>query len=61
MFKSEYSQIMRLRLFARDAFKRWLKTLHKSTDLNGSDIQDPSSLMLAVLSKEKHFFLYKMV
>jgi hypothetical protein len=37
---------MRLRLFARDAFKQWLKTLHKSTDLNGSDIQNPISLML---------------
>jgi hypothetical protein len=41
---------MGLRLFARDAFKRWLKTLHKSTDLNGSDIQNPSSLTLGFLS-----------
>jgi hypothetical protein len=30
---------MRLRLFAGDAFKRWLKTLHKNTDLNSSDTQ----------------------
>jgi hypothetical protein len=44
-------QKMHLRLFARDTHKRWLKTFRKSTDLNGSDIQNPSWLMLTILTQ----------
>jgi hypothetical protein len=39
---------MRLKLFVRDSFKWWLKTLHKSMEINGLDIQNPSSLMLTM-------------
>jgi hypothetical protein len=44
---------MRLRLFAWNTFKWWLKTLHKSTDLNGSVIQNPGSLMPNCLASRK--------
>jgi hypothetical protein len=37
---------MGLRLSARDAFKWWPKALHKSTNLNGSGIQNLSLVML---------------
>jgi hypothetical protein len=40
---------MGLKLFVRDTFKRWLKTLHKNTDLNGSDVQNPSLLLLGYI------------